>query len=328
MTHVPSFRFSEELSDAHQRQEFRRDVMAGLSSSPKYLPCKYFYDERGSQLFEAICELDEYYLTRCESEIMTQFAREVGTQIGPGVMLVEYGSGSSTKTRILLDHLEDPVAYVPVDISTNHLVKTASLLAAEYPNLEILPVYADFTKPFSLPRARRKPTHAAVYFPGSTIGNFEPQDARTLLRQISQLCGTGGGLVIGIDLKKSIPIIEAAYNDAHGVTDEFNLNLLHRINCEAQTEIPVDQFGHFAKYNPTRGRVEIFLVSRETQTLTILGQPIHFAAGERILTEYSHKYSIEEFADLAAEAELTLRKSWTDARGYFAVLHFVRLSSG
>jgi dimethylhistidine N-methyltransferase len=325
MNHRPSCRFSEEQSDAHQQEQFRRDILAGLSSSPKRLPCKYFYDERGSQLFEVICELEEYYLTRCESEIMTKYASEVGAQIGPGVMLVEYGSGSSTKTRILLDHLEDPVAYVPVDISTDHLVKTARALAAEYPNLEILPVYADFTKPFSLPQASRKPTHAAVYFPGSTIGNFEPHDARTLLRQISQLCGTGGGLVIGIDLKKSIPIIEAAYNDAQGVTDAFNLNLLHRVNHEAQTEIPIDRFGHFAEYNPEKGRVEIFIVSRETQTLTILGQPIHFAAGERILTEYSHKYSIEEFADLAADAELTLRKSWTDARGYFAVLHFARL---
>ncbi len=328
MNHRQSATVAEVRSLRVNHEQFRRDVAHGLSGTPKRLPCKYFYDERGSQLFDEICELDEYYLTRCESEIMERYAAEMGSQIGTGVMLIEYGSGSSTKTRILLDHLEDPVAYVPVDISSDHLAKTARQLAADYPQLEVLPVCADFSKPFALPESRRRPSHAAVYFPGSTIGNFESAESLQLLRQISDLCGTGGGLLIGIDLKKDVDVIEAAYNDPRGVTEAFNLNVLHRVNGEPDSDIPLENFEHLAAYNPQRGRVEIYLVSQVEQTLTIVGQPIHFRAGEKILTEYSHKYSIAEFAQLASAADLTLRKSWTDPKGFFAVLHFARLTDG
>jgi dimethylhistidine N-methyltransferase len=306
-------------------EEFLADVLAGLARSPKELACKYFYDERGSQLFDEICELDEYYLTRTEDEIIRHYGHEMADQIGPGVMLVEYGSGSSTKTRVLLDYLDDPVAYVPVDISREHLHRTAASLRLAYPSMEVLPVCADFTQPFQLPKSECTPTHAAVFFPGSTIGNFEPPAVRAMLAQIATLCGTGGGLVIGIDLQKNPAVIEAAYNDARGVTAEFNRNVLRRINRELGGKIPVDQFEHRAVYNPRLGRVELSLVSARAQRVAVNGHHFDFAAGEPIVTEYSHKYTIEGFARLAADAGLTLRRSWTDERRMFAVLHFALL---
>jgi dimethylhistidine N-methyltransferase len=302
---------------------FLRDVLQGLRSAPKNLPCKYFYDQRGSELFDEICELDEYYPTRCELEIMERYAAEMGEQIGPGARLVEYGSGSSTKTRHLLQHLPDPAAYVPVDISGEHLQQAARRLRREFPHVEILPVCADFTQPFALPACTRPPSHTAVYFPGSTIGNFAPGRAVTLLRQIARLCGTGGGLLIGIDLKKDVRTIEAAYNDRRGVTAEFNLNLLRRINHELNADFDLDQFAHWAFYNPEAGRMEMHLVSQSEQVVTVDGHPIEFAAGETICTEYSHKYSIAEFAGLAGQAGLALHRHWTDANGNFAVLHLV-----
>lgn len=302
--------------------QFRRDVLAGLGRDQKQLPSKYFYDERGSRLFEEICELDEYYLTRTELDIMRRFALEMGGQIGSGVMLVEYGSGSGTKTRILLDHLPDAVAYVPVDISGEHLQRTAEQFAEEYPRIEVLPVAADFTQPFALPAPRREPTHTAVYFPGSTIGNFPREQARQLLQRISALCGTGGGLLIGVDLQKEIRIIEAAYNDRQGVTAEFNLNLLRRMNRELGGNFDLDAFWHLAEYQAERGRIEMALVSRCDQQVAVSNRPFQFRQGERISTEYSHKYTIEGFAALAGEAGLSLHRQWTDDRGYFAVLHF------
>jgi len=304
-------------------ETFFNDVVAGLSDSPRSLPCKYFYDERGSQLFDEICELDEYYLTRSELSIMERNASEMAAQIGPGVMLVEYGSGSSIKTRLLLDQLPDPTAYVPVDISREHLQLTADDLAVSYPHIEVLPVCADFTQAFELPEPRHTPSHVAVYFPGSTIGNFEPEAARAILTRIATLCGTGGGLLIGIDLQKDIEVLEAAYNDADGVTSEFNLNLLTRINRELDGNIDVAQFEHDAEYNQERGRVEIRLVSQSAQVVDIGGESFAFAAGDTILTEYSHKYTIASFARLAAEVGLTLRRSWKDQHDRFAVLHLV-----
>ncbi len=312
----------QKPSDQTMREDFKQDVLRGLSANPKWLPCKHFYNERGSQLFDKICELDEYYLTRTEQRIMERSAGAMGEQIGPGVMLVEYGSGSSHKTRILLDHLPDPVAYVPVDISARHLGKAASRIAAEYPHLEVLPVCADFTKPFPLPNSQRDRTHAAVYFPGSTIGNLLPAQAEALLAQVARLCGHAGGLLIGVDLQKDRAVLEAAYNDRHGVTSAFNLNLLHRIDRElVDSEIDVDQFEHHAFYNEVRGRIEIYLRSRCEQTVQIEEREFAFAAGELVHTEYSHKYTIDGFAKLALKAGLTLRKAWTDEREYFAVLH-------
>jgi dimethylhistidine N-methyltransferase len=306
--------------------QFLADVIAGMQYSPRALPCKYFYDERGSELFDEICELPEYYLTRVEDEIIKRHAQEMAEQIGPGVMLVEYGSGSSTKTRALLDRLDAPVAYVPVDISREHLRRTAARLSRAYPQIEMLPVCADFTKPFGLPASRRRPTHSAVFFPGSTIGNFQPHEARAMLKHLAAMCGAGGGLLIGIDLQKDVATIEAAYNDAQGVTAEFNLNLLHRINRELDATFNVDRFRHEAAYDAANGRITMSLASVRPQCVTIGELAFEFAAGEAIITEYSHKYTIDGFAAMAAEAGLTLRRTWTDANGWFAVLHFALLA--
>lgn len=305
---------------------FLADVLAGLTARPKTLPCKYFYDERGSRLFDAICELPEYYLTRTEDWVIKRYAREMADQIGPGVMLVEYGSGSSTKTRALLDALDDPVAYVPVDISREHLRATAEALSRAYPEIEILPVCADFTQPFRLPTPRRPPTHAAVFFPGSTIGNFQASAVRAMLRHLATMCGAGGGLLIGIDLQKDAGAIEAAYNDARGVTAEFNLNLLRRINRELDADFQLEAFRHRAVYDPALGRIEMSLVSAAEQTVSIAGRRITLARDEAIVTEHSHKYTVPGFAALAADAGLTLRRTWTDARQQFAVLHFALLA--
>jgi dimethylhistidine N-methyltransferase len=301
---------------------FLSDVLAGLRAPAKCLPCKYFYDKRGSELFDRICLLDEYYLTRCELAIMDKHAPEMGEQIGPGVLLVEYGSGSSVKTRYLLDGLPDATAYVPVDISGEHLAQSAQELARDYERIEIMPVCADFTGDFAVPMAMRATSHVAVYFPGSTIGNFLPHRAAELLRRISRLCGTGGGLLIGIDLQKDVATIEAAYNDQLGVTAEFNLNLLRRINRELGADFALAQFVHRARYNPVAGRVEISLVSRRAQVVHVGDESVELAQGEAICTEYSYKYTVESFARIAAAAGLTLRREWTDRRRYFAVLHF------
>ncbi len=290
--------------------------------TPKQLPCKYFYDSRGSELFDRICQLDEYYLTRSELAIMDRFASEMGAQIGPGAMLVEYGSGSSVKTRYLLDDLPDAVAYVPVDISGEHLQRTARELARDYPRIEVLPVCADFTGHFALPASKRPATHSAVYFPGSTIGNFLPDQAAELLGRITRLCGKNGGLLIGIDLKKDPATIEAAYNDPSGVTAEFNLNLLGRINRELGADFDLGSFFHQARYNSQLGRVEMYLVSHAAQTVTIGNERIEFFPDETICTEYSHKYTVDEFAAIAATAGLSLHEQWTDKNRYFAVLHF------
>ena len=306
-----------------EAETFYSDVVAGLSATPRTLPCKYFYDERGSQLFEEICELDEYYPTRTELEIISRCAGEMAEQIGAGVSLVEYGSGSSVKTRMLLDELINPVAYVPVDISRDHLQKTADELARLYPHIEMLPVFADFTKEFQLPTPRRKPTHTAVYFPGSTIGNFSCDAATAMLRQIVTLCGCGGGLLIGIDLQKDVDVIEAAYNDARGVTADFNLNLLSRINRELDGNFDLDSFAHRAIYNCDQHRVELSLLCNRPQTVTIGDRQFQFDAGEAIGTEHSHKYTVDGFAELASSAGLTLHRHWTDDDNLFAVLHLV-----
>ncbi len=302
---------------------FLDDVVQGLLDQPKRLQCKYFYDERGSQLFDEICKLDEYYLTRTEMAIMDKFVDEMAYQIGTEVMLVEFGSGSSIKTRKLLDALDRPVAYVPVDISEDHLLKTAATLQSNYPKTEILPVVADFTAGFELPASQVRPSHAAVYFPGSTIGNFTPEGAADLLAKIARVLGPKGGLLIGIDLQKDPELITAAYNDEQGVTAEFNLNLLHRINKELDGDIDVSGFEHNAVYNPTLGRVEISLISKLDQTVQVNGHQFQFGENEPVLTEYSHKYTIEGFAEMAKISNFSLRKYWTDTEALFAVLHLV-----
>ncbi len=303
---------------------FLREVLAGLSRPRKALPCKYFYDERGSQLFDRICELEEYYLTRTELSIMQRHAREMAEALGAGAALIELGSGSSVKTRLLLDHLVSPAAYLPLDISEKHLLRTAALLRLRYPGIEILPIVADFAEKFSLPSALRSPGRAAVYFPGSTIGNFTSEEAQALLRRIGSLLRPGGSLLIGIDLQKEPAVIEAAYNDAAGVTAEFNLNLLHRINRELRADFDVAGFRHRAAYDEREGRVALSVVSQREAAIHIQGREFCIARGEEILTEYSHKYTIEGFARNAARVGFVLRERWTDERDYFAILHLIR----
>lgn len=300
---------------------FQRDVYLGLSQKNKSLPCKYLYDERGSALFDQICQTSEYYPTRSELEIMRTNSASIAYQIGKRVTLVEYGSGSSVKTRMLLDSLEQPIAYVPVDISEEHLLNTTEKLRAAYPAVEILPVVADFTQPFELPVAKQVSSHTAFYFPGSTIGNFESTASDKLLKSISNLLGPKGGLLIGIDLQKDVDVIEAAYNDSHGVTAEFNLNFLARINNELDGTFDLEQFEHRAIYNPNYHRVEISVVSRCEQSVSVDGRVFRFRRGEEILTEYSHKYTVEGFSKFAARHGFSLHQYWTDARDYFAVLH-------
>lgn len=306
-----------------KKKQFLSDVVTGLNRPFKQIPCKYFYDRRGSQLFDQICDLDEYYLTRSEQAIMDLYSAQMAQQLGERVLLVEFGSGSSWKTQALLRELNDPAAYVPVDISESHLLTTAEMLRHKFPETEILPVVADFTRDFKLPKPTLKSSHAAVYFPGSTIGNFEPATAQNLLARIANVVGTEGGLLIGIDLQKDVGVIEAAYNDAEGVTEAFNLNLLHRINRQLDANFDVDEFEHLAEYDPVKGRVEIFIVSLSDQTVTIGDQEFEFTKRERILTEYSHKYTIDGFVELASREGFELHKHWTDSAEMFAVLHLV-----
>ncbi len=298
---------------------FRRDVLTGLGQLHKQLPCKYFYDLRGSQLFDQICDLDEYYLTRTETQIMSDSAKEIAQHFPRDSVLVEYGSGSSTKTRLLLQELRDLRAYLPVDISEAHLLQTAKQLDADYPQLHVQPIVADFTAPFDLPAAYRDaPT--MVYFPGSTLGNLEPQSASRLLRQIAQQCQPNGKLLIGLDLDKDPTVLQAAYDDAKGVTAAFNLNLLQRINKELDADFDVEQYRHRAIYKRAQARVEIYIESLRDQTVNISGTRFSFRRGEYILTEYSHKYGIESFRSMAGEAGWKVDAVWTDAKQFFAVM--------
>jgi dimethylhistidine N-methyltransferase len=299
---------------------FLRDVLADLLRPDKQLPCKYFYDEAGSRLFDQICELPEYYPTRCELSILRENAPLLGRLFGPGCLLLEYGSGSSLKTRLLLEALQPPAGYVPVDISRDHLLASARALAERYPELEIAPLCADFTWPFEPPALRRPYVRRVVYFSGSTIGNFNPAEAARLLAQMGSQAGAGGQLLIGVDLKKERSILEPAYNDAQGVTARFNLNLLVRINRELGADFDLGRFRHHARYNSRLGRIEMYLISRTKQEVNVGGERIHLAPGEAICTEHSWKYGLEEFADLAGRAGQHVEQSWTDAEGRFAVI--------
>ena len=302
-----------------QTQRFAGDVLDGLQAPVKTLPCKYFYDEAGSRLFDRICELEEYYPTRTEAAIMQRCAGEMADCLGERLALIEYGSGSSTKTRILLDHLRDAAAYVPIDISREHLLRTAARLSAAYPRLRVLPVCADYTGRYELPDLDGPAARRIVYFPGSTIGNFHPGEAADFLIRIAEVAGSGGGLLIGVDLKKDARLLEAAYNDGKGVTAAFNLNLLERINREVGADFDMDSFRHHAFYNRPFGRIEMHLVSRHRQVVRVAGVEIPFRKGETIWTESSYKYRADEFASLAAQAGFRLERLWTDPVELFSV---------
>ncbi|MEQ8210772.1 MAG: L-histidine N(alpha)-methyltransferase [Lacipirellulaceae bacterium] len=301
------------------------DVIEGLSSSPKTLPCKYFYDRRGSQLFDRICELPEYYPTRTETKILEENAAAISDAIGEGTVLVEYGSGSSTKTVPLLKAAPNLAAYVPLDISRDHLLETSAELRRQLPGLPIKPVVADFTSEVELPEEFAD-VRRTVFFPGSTIGNFPPEEAVELLGQIADLVGTGGGLVIGIDLEKDLNVLEPAYYDSQNVTAAFNLNLLHRINRELDADIAVEDFAHIAFYNRELNRIEMHLRSLKSQTIVIDGCELDFEKDETIHTESSHKYTVERFAGMAEQAGMEVKQVWTDSKEWFAVLHLLAVS--
>ena len=302
---------------------FRDAVLGGLSGKPKSLPCKFFYDQRGSALFEAICEVPEYYLTRTELGILEACAGDIAERIGPNCRLVELGSGASRKVRLLLNALEAPLAYVPVDISRGFLRDAAASIAAAFPDVEVVAVCADYTRPFQLPRIAGPAGKTVGFFPGSTIGNFEPEAVVAFLTHVGRLLGSGAEMLIGADVKKDKAILDAAYNDAEGLNAAFNLNLVHRIAKELDSDIAIDDFAHLAFYNPKEGRVELYIRSLNDQTAIIAGRRFSFAAGELIHTENSYKYAIPAFRALAARAGFRALETWTDAESKFSV-HYLR----
>ena len=303
-------------------EHFRDEVLAGLSKSPRKLPYKFFYDARGAQLFQEICELPEYYITRTEIEILRLHGREMAKALGPQIELIGFGTGAGTKTRILLEELDNPAVYVPIDISKEQLEKSSARFRGMFPNLQILPVCADYLEPFELPLPRQLSSRSVVYFPGSTIGNFEPEVAGEFLTRLVELAGDGGGLLIGIDLQKDRDVLERAYNDAAGVTAQFNKNLLVRINRDLGADFDLDCWQHHAIYNPIEGRIEIYLISDNAQTVHIGDREFRFRAGEEILTEYSYKHTIAGFIELARKAGFHFEQVWTDDARWFGVFYF------
>lgn len=309
---------SESVASTVDIDEFLTDVTTGLGLPQKRLPSKYFYDERGSELFEAICELPEYYPTRTELSIMKAHAADMAEAIGECEALIELGSGASLKTRYLLDVLE-PERYVPIDISADALDAAVKSLESDYPELTIAPDCSDFTQPLD---ARRHEGPVTVYFPGSTIGNLEDHEAAQLLEHVAAAVDGDGRFLLGIDLQKELEVLLPAYNDAGGVTADFNLNILRRINRELDADFDPDQFTHLALYNREQHRIEMHLRSEKRQEVSVGDAVFEFGVGETICTEYSHKYTVDAVTDMAAEAGLALRNVWTDADSYFAVLLF------
>jgi dimethylhistidine N-methyltransferase len=298
---------------------FLDDVVTGLSARQKALSPKYFYDERGSRLFEAICELSEYYPTRTELAMLESSAREMASHIGPRAVVVEYGSGSGRKTAVLLRAVR-PLAYVAIDISGEQLRETVSGLAALFPDIRVVAVCADYTHTAHLAKLETiAADRRVVYFPGSTIGNFTVPEALAFLRNARAVAGRRGGMLVGVDLKKDPAMLHAAYNDAQGVTAAFNLNLLHRINRELAADFDVSAFEHRAHYAADAGRIEMHLVSRRDQRVTVAGRTFTFAAGETIHTENSYKYSVEEFQSLARQAGFEAVRCWVDPRHLFSI---------
>lgn len=302
-----------------EADDIRRDVLAGLARTPKEIPSKYFYDARGSELFEAICEQPEYYLTRTELAIIDAHIEQIAALLGERVLLIEFGSGSGIKTAKLLRGLVEPAAYVPIDISLSALTASAEILRGQVPGLCVLPVCADFTRPLRLPTPPRAAKRRVMFFPGSTLGNFAPTEAQALLRRMRELVGAGGGLLLGVDMKKDPARIEAAYNDAAGVTAAFTLNLLQRLNRELAADFDLDAFRHRARYNPLAGRIETHLVAQRAQTVQIDGHVFRFAAGEAMLVEYSAKYDDRDIARLARQAGFEVDRRFSDPNGDFCL---------
>lgn len=319
---MPSLVLQDHCSES---DTFFADVVGGLSLKQKSIPSKYLYDQRGSQLFDEICELPKYYPTRTEIGIMQRSGAQMADAISSRALVLEYGSGSSIKTHLLLQHLDDPVGYVPIDISREHLIAAAERVAEDFPVLEVIPVCADYTRDFPVPDPSRTPSRRVVYFPGSTIGNFTPDRVASFLHHISE---TADALLIGVDLIKEISVLEAAYDDEQGVTAAFNLNLLHRINRELGGDFDPGSFQHRAVFNRDASRIEMHLVSRKKQTVSVAGRPFTFEQGESICTEYSYKYEINDFAQIARGAKLDLQALWTDEQSYFSIQLYSSAGSG
>jgi dimethylhistidine N-methyltransferase len=312
---------SEEFAapfDAATDPAFRADVLAGLAARPRAIPARWFYDRRGSELFEAITQLPEYYLTRVERGILTQHASDIAGLSAPGCVVVEFGSGSSAKTPLLLSAVK-PSAYVPIDISGDFLRESAAGLAQQFPDLPVYPLEGDFLKPLVLPAAIGT-TPRLGFFPGSTIGNMSATAAIDLLRAMAGTLGDGGRLLIGIDRIKPAEVLVPGYDDARGVTAEFNLNLLHRINRELQADIPVGAFKHVAVWNDTEARIEMHLRAQRDVQFTVAGQPFAMARGETIHTENSHKYGPRDARLLLRAGGWTPVAEWTDPKGQFALI--------
>jgi len=301
------------------------EVLEGLRKPQKQTHCKYLYDKRGSEIFDLLVDCEDYYPPRVEAEIMRANASEITDRLGKDCYLIEPGAGSTRKVRLLLKLKADIAAYAPIDISTKHLRESAQELARDYPDVEILPVGGDFTKTVELPVPTRTIDRRDVFFPGSTIGNFSGEEAVDLLRIFAGMSGPGGGLLIGVDLKKDRETLERAYDDSQGLSAAFNLNLLERLNRELGADFHVDRFRHYAPYREDRGCVEIHLVSREEQTVRIGDQEIHFEEGESIHTESAYKYTVEEFRRLASRAGYRSEKTWTDGDQLFSV-HYLTVA--
>lgn len=314
---VPLLHFYDHNPSATSLSE---EVLHGLVRRPKSIPPKFFYDDRGSRLFDKICDQPEYYPTRTEIRLLKDNAKHIAELVGRDCMLIELGSGSNQKVRLLLDILK-PAAYVPVDISRDYLLQEARAVAEDYPWLRVYAACADFSQALQLPRSAVGARKVA-FFPGSSIGNFEPGAARALLANIARLVQPGGALLIGADLKKDPAVLNAAYNDAQGITAAFNLNLLRRINRELNANFKLDQFAHQAFYNARQGRIEMHLVSRVDQTVRIAGRSFEFTAGESIHTENSYKYDPGEFEAMVAAAGFNLVQWWTDTHRRFGVFYF------
>lgn len=297
---------------------FARALLAGLSATPKHIPGKYVYDAEGSALFDRICALPEYYVTRTELQLLARHAGEFAALIGPDAELVEFGAGGGHKARLLLDALVRPRSYLPVDISSDYLAEAAARLAADYPRLVVEPVIADFSQPLALPPPAGGAGRRVGFFPGSTIGNFAPREATRFLSAAARLLN-GGGLLVGVDLVKDPALLHAAYNDAAGVTAAFNKNLLARANRDLGTDFDLSRFHHYAAYNPVLQRVEMYLISAERQRARVAGRTVAFDEGEAVHTENSHKYTVDGFRALAVDAGFSPRAFWCDAARLFSV---------
>lgn len=303
----------------------REEIFESLAQPQKAIAPKFFYNKRGSELFDQICELEEYYPTRTEIQLLITYSGEIAQLIGQDCLLIEYGSGSSTKIRLLLDALPHLAGYMPIDISQEHMMQASSELAQCYPELDIIAVCADYTQDFELPHYHKKPVnHKLIFFPGSTIGNLHPDEAIHLLKHSASLLDKGDGMLIGVDLKKNQSILNAAYNDSQGVTAAFNLNLLERINQELNADFDLSYFRHWAFYNQDKSRIEMHLVSLKKQTVMIDGTPFNFNKNETIHTENSYKYGIEEFQAIAIHAGFHPQKVWTDENNLFSLHYLIK----